>query len=137
MYMAFPGDDTADIRLGCQNYGFGIFDKGDESKVLAAKEFIKYFCAGEGAPAAVRATNNFPADTTIVGTYEGHEAEAILNEYNANMLPLAGDYYQGTVGWAEARTNWWNMLQEVGASDGSIEAITEIVNTRCDMANGK
>ena len=54
-----------------------------------------------------------------------------------NMLPLAGDYYQGTIGWAEARTNWWNMLQEVGASDGSIEAITEIVNARCDMANGK
>ena len=137
MYMAFPGDTTADIRLGCQNYGFGIFDKGDESKVLVAKEFIKYFCAGEGAPAAVRATNNFPADTTITGTYVGHEAEEILNEYNANMLPLAGDYYQGTTGWAEARTNWWNMLQEVGASDGSVEAITEIVNTRCDMANGK
>ena len=137
MYMAFPADDPADIRLGCQNYGFGIFDKGDESKVLAAKEFIKYFCAGEGAPAAVRATNNFPADTTIVGTYVGHESEEILNDYNANMLPLAGDYYQGTTGWAEARTNWWNMLQEVGASDGSIEAITEIVNTRCDMANGK
>ena len=137
MYMAFPADNTADIRLGCQNYGFGIFDKGDESKVLAAKEFIKYFCAGEGAAAAVRATNNFPADTTITGTYVGHEAEAILNEYNANMLPLAGDYYQGTIGWAEARTNWWNMLQEVGASDGSVEAITEIVNTRCDMANGK
>ena len=137
LYMAFPGDTTADIRLGCQNYGFGIFDNGDESKVLAAKEFIKYFCAGEGAPAAVRATNNFPADTTIVGTYEGHEAEAILNEYNATMLPLAGDYYQGTTGWAEARTNWWNMLQEVGASDGTIEAITEIVNARCDAANGK
>ena len=137
MYMAFPADDVADIRLGCQNYGFGIFDKGDESKVLAAKEFIKYFCAGEGAPAAVRATNNFPADTTITGVYVGHEAEEILNDYNKNMLPLAGDYYQGTTGWANARTMWWNMLQEVGASDGSVEAITEIVNTRCDMANGK
>ena len=137
MYMAFPGDDTADIRLGCQNYGFGIFAQEDESKIAAAKEFIKYFCAGEGAPAAVRATNNFPADTTITGTYVGHEAEEILNDYNKNMLPLAGDYYQGTTGWAEARTNWWNMLQEVGSSDGSIEAITEIVNARCDMANGK
>ena len=63
--------------------------------------------------------------------------EAILEEYNATMIPLAADYYQVTTGWAEARTNWWNMLQEVGASDGSIEAITEIVNTRCDMANGK
>ena len=137
LFMAFPADDVADIRLGCQNYGFGIFDNGDPARVAAAKEFIKYFCAGEGAPAAVRATNNFPADTTITGTYAGHEAEAILNEYNATMLPLAADYYQVTTGWAEARTNWWNMLQEVGASDGSIEAITEIVNARCDAANGK
>ena len=135
MYMAFPADNTADIRLGCQNYGFGIFDKGDESKVLAAKQFIEYFCKGEGAVAAVRATNNFPADTTITGVYEGQENEAILNEYNKNMLPLAGDYYQGTTNWANARTNWWNMLQEVGASDGSLEAITEIVNNRCDLAN--
>ena len=135
MYMAFPGDTTADIRLGCQNYGFGIFDKGDESKVLAAKQFIEYFCKGEGAVAAVRATNNFPADTTVTGVYEGQENEAILNEYNKNMLPLAGDYYQGTTNWANARTNWWNMLQEVGASDGSLDAITEIVNNRCELAN--
>lgn len=135
LYMAFPADDTSDIRLGCQNYGFGIFDKGDESKVLAAKEFIKYFCAGEGTPAAVRATGNFPADTTVVGTYAGDENEEILNEYNATMLPLAGDYYQGTTGWAEARTAWWNMLQEVGASDGTMETVTEIVNNYVEQAN--
>ena len=108
LFMAFPADDVADIRLGCQNYGFGIFAQEDESKIAAAKEFIKYFCAGEGAPAAVRATNNFPADTTITGTYAGHEAEAILNEYNATMLPLAADYYRSEerrVG-KECRSRW-------------------------------
>lgn len=135
LFMAFPADDASDIHLGCQNYGFGIFDNGDESKVLAAKEFIKYFCAGKGTPAAVRATGNFPADTTVTGTYEGDENEVILNEYNATMLPLVGDYYQGTTGWANARTQWWNMLQQIGASDGSVEAVTEIVNTYCDLAN--
>ena len=137
MFMAFPADSIDEVRLGSQNYGFGIFAGKDESKVLAAKEFIKYFCAGEGAAAAVRAAGFFPADTTVTGVYEGHEAEDILNEYNETMIPLAADYYQVTTGWAEARTNWWNMLQEVGASDGSIEAITEIVNARCDAANGK
>ena len=137
LYMAFPADTTEEIRLGAQNYGFGIFAGKDEAKVAAAKEFIKYFCSGDGAAAAVRAAGFFPADTTVTGVYEGHEMEAILEEYNATMIPLAADYYQVTTGWAEARTNWWNMLQEVGASDGSIEAITEIVNARCDMANGK
>ena len=137
LYMAFPADTTEEIRLGAQNYGFGIFAGKDEAKVAAAKEFIKYFCSGDGAAAAVRAAGFFPADTTVTGVYEGHEMEDILEEYNATMIPLAADYYQVTTGWAEARTNWWNMLQEVGASDGSIEAITEIVNARCDMANGK
>ena len=137
LYMAFPADTTEEIRLGAQNYGFGIFAGKEPAKVAAAKEFIKYFCSGEGAAAAVRAAGFFPADTTVTGVYEGHEMEAILEEYNATMIPLAADYYQVTTGWAEARTNWWNMLQEVGASDGSIEAITEIVNARCDAANGK
>lgn len=137
LFMAFPADSADQVRLGSQNYGFGIFAGKDESKVLAAKEFIKYFCSGEGAAAAVSTAGFFPADTTVTGVYEGHEAEDILNEYNATMIPLAADYYQVTTGWAEARTNWWNMLQEVGASDGSAEAIAEIVNTRCDMANGK
>ncbi len=137
MFMAFPSQNGTDAKLGCQNYGFGIFDNGDESKVAAAKEFIKYFCAGEGAPKAVKATGNFPADTTITGVYVGDEAEDILNEYNATMVPLAGEYYQVTTGWAEARTAWWNLLQQVGASDGSVEAITEIVNTYVDQANGK
>lgn len=137
LFMAFPADDTANIRLGSQNYGFGIFAGKDDATVEACKEFIKYFCSGEGASAAVRASGFFPADTTISDVYSGYETEDILNEYNATMIPLAGDYYQVTTGWAEARTAWWNMLQEVGASDGTVETITEIVNNYCDQANGK
>ena len=53
------------------------------------------------------------------------------------MVPLAADYYQVTTGWAEARTAWWNMLQKVGASDGSVEAISAAVAEYCDQANGK
>ena len=32
------------------------------------------------------------------------------------MLYLC-EYYQITTGWAGARTEWWNMLQRVGAGD--------------------
>ena len=137
LFMAFPGTEEKGVRLGAQNYGFGIFDNGDQAKIDAAKTFIKYFCSGEGAADAVRAAGFFPADTSITGTYEGHEAEAILNEYNETMVPLAADYYQVTTGWAEARTAWWNMLQKVGASDGSVEAISAAVAEYCDQANGK
>ena len=39
---------------------------------------------------------------------------SIMNDYTT-LMPLLGDYYQVTAGWAEARTQWWNMLQQVGA----------------------
>ena len=43
----------------------------------------------------------------------------------------------GAPGWAEARTAWWNMLQAVGSSDGSVEAITAAVDQYVNQANGK
>ena len=37
--------------------------------------------------------------------------------------------------WAQARTSWWNMLQKVGASDGSEAAIKAAVDQFCAEAN--
>ena len=34
-----------------------------------------------------------------------------------------GDYYQVTSGWADARTAWWNMLQEVGRGEDVAKAV--------------
>ena len=59
-----------------------------------------------------------------------------MAEYNV-LMPLLGDYYQVTTGWAEARTQWWNMLQKVGASDGSEAAIKAAVEEFVNKANGK
>ena len=36
-----------------------------------------------------------------------------MAEYN-KLMPYLGDYYQVTGGWAQARTSWWNMLQDIG-----------------------
>ena len=80
--------------------------------------------------------------TPDVDTAEGTDLSniwsdnAIMAEYNV-LMPLLGDYYQVTTGWAEARTCWWNMLQKVGASDGSVDAITAAVNEYVNQANGK
>jgi multiple sugar transport system substrate-binding protein len=46
-------------------------------------------------------------------------------------MPFLGDYYQVTSGWAEARTAWWNMLQQVGAGAD----VTEAVAAFCETAN--
>ena len=135
MFMAFPSDDAAKLQGGI--WGFGIFDNGDAAKIEAAKTFIKYFCDSEATAAAVKAANYFAVRETAEGADLSTiwADNAIMAEYNV-LMPLLGDYYQVTTGWAEARTAWWNMLQAVGASDGSVESITAAVELYVGQANG-
>ena len=134
-FMAFPSEGTPALQGGI--WGFGIFNNGDDAKIEAAKTFIKYMCDSEHTVDAVRASNFFAARSAAEGTdlstvWADNE---IMNEYT-KLMPFLGDYYQVTTGWAAARTAWWNMLQQVGASDGSVEAITAAVNEFCAQANG-
>ena len=134
-FMAFPCDETPALQGGI--WGFGIFNNGDEGKIEAAKTFIKYMCDSEHTVDAVRASNFFAArsaaeGTDLTGVWADNE---IMNEYT-KLMPYLGDYYQVTTGWAAARTAWWNMLQQVGASDGSVEAISAAVAEFCGQANG-
>ena len=136
LFLAFPSDSEPKLQGGI--WGFGIFDNGDAAKIAAAKEFVKYFCDSAATVDAVRAANYFAVRDLAEGTdlstiWDDNE---IMAEYNV-LMPLLGDYYQVTTGWAEARTCWWNMLQKVGASDGSVDAITAAVNEYVNQANGK
>ena len=137
VFMAFPSESgTAKLQGGI--WGFGIFDNGDAAKIDAAKTFIKYMCDSEHTVDAVRASNFFAARSAAEGTdLSGVWADnEIMNEYT-KLMPMLGDYYQVTTGWAAARTAWWNMLQQVGASDGSEAAISAAVADFCGQANGK
>ena len=132
VFMSFPAED-GNAKLCGGIWGFGIFDNGDDAKVAAAKEFIKYFCDGDGTAAAVKAANYFAVrdnagGNDISGIWADNE---IMNEYN-KLMPYLGDYYQVTTGWAEARTAWWNMLQQIGAGADVTEAVTAF----CEAANG-
>ena len=115
VFMSFPAEGDAKLCGGI--WGFGIFDNGDEAKIAAAKEFVKYFCDGEGTVPAVKAStyfavrNNAGDGIDLTGVWADN---AIMNEYT-KLMPLLGDYYQVAPKWAEARTAWWNMLQRVGA----------------------
>lgn len=51
-----------------------------------------------------------------------------MSDYSTLMQYL-GDYYQVTPGWAEARTAWWNMLQQVGSGADVQTAVDEFVGT--------
>ena len=129
--MAFPSDDGVPELCG-GIWGFGIFDNGSEAKIEAAKTFIKYFADGEGTPDAIKASGFSPARSMAEGQdlTQLFADDPITTEY-MKLLPMGGDYYQVVPGWAEARTAWWNMLQQVGAGADVTEAVTAF----CAAAN--
>ena len=130
-FLSFPSQD-GNSKLQGGIWGFGIFDNGDQARIDAAKQFIKYMCDSAHTVDAVKAARYFAVRTTAEGTdLTGIWADnAIMNEYT-KLMPYLGDYYQVTTGWAGARTEWWNMLQEVGAG----QDITASVAAHAATAN--
>ena len=127
--MAFPCDVTPVLQGGI--WGFGVFNNGDEARIEAAKTFIKFMSEDDAQyTKAVEATNFAPV-RALDGVYAGDE---LFTEYSV-MNPMMGVYYQITKGWAIARTEWWNMLQRVMDTDGSVEAILAEMTVAQDAAN--
>ena len=93
--------------------------------------FLKFLTEDDAVYAKVVEATNFQPVREVPGVYEGNE---LMAEY-AMFNPLMGDYYQITKGWTTARTEWWNMLQRVGDSDGSVEAILAEMTAAQDAAN--
>ena len=131
MFMAMPSPGGTDAQLQGGIWGFGIFDNGDSARIEAAKQFIKYFCDSEATAQAVTAASYFPVRGDLEGAWT---QDSIMEEYNC-LMGLIGDYYQVTDRWSEARTAWWNMLQEVSVSNGSEAAITQIVQQYTNQVN--
>ena len=122
-FMSFPSED-GNSKLQGGIWGFGIFDNGDQARIDAAKQFIKFMCDSAHTVDAVKAARYFAVRTTAEGTdLSGIWAdEPIMAEYT-KLMPYLGDYYQITTGWAAARTAWWNMLQAVGTGDDVAAAV--------------
>ena len=130
VFMSFPSE-TGESKLQGGIWGFGVFDNGDAARIDAAKKFISYMAdSEEGTPAAVKASTYFTVRDTVNGAdLTGLYADnAIMNEYT-KLMPFLGDYYQVTAGWAEARTAWWNMLQQIGSGVDVADAVAEFTAT--------
>ncbi len=122
--MNFPSPDGTPILQG-GIWGLGIFNNGDQGKIDAAKQFVKWMCDSEHAADAAKISNFFSARSAAEGTDLSNifADNAIMTEYNKVILPNLGDYYQITSGWAGARGEWWAMLQEVGNGDDIATAV--------------
>lgn len=122
--MAFP-TESGDPQLQGGIYGFGIFDNGDEAKIEAAKTFIDFMANDETQVVESVKASSFWAVKDIGNIYEGNE---LMTEYST-FIQYMGDYYQVVGGWAEARTAWWNMLQQIGSGTDIATAVEEFVTT--------
>lgn len=128
--MAFPSEDGVPELAG-GIYGFGIFNNGNDEKIQAAKQFIQYVCDDETqGPKSVVASGFFPVHSSFGNVYQGTADEDRMTTFSSFMQYL-GDYYNVTPGWADQRTAWWNMLQQIfGGTD-----VKEAVNTYVDTCN--
>ena len=126
MFVAFPSPNGTDTKLQGGIWGFGVFNNGDAAKIEASKTFIKYMCDSAATADAVKTANYFAVRDHAEGTDLSSiwSDNDIMAEYNV-LMPLLGDYYQVTSGWAEARTQWWNMLQQVGAGQPVANVVSE------------
>ena len=136
VFMSFPSE-TGESKLCGGIWGFGIFDNGDDARVDAAKQFIKYMCDSEHTAEAVKTANYFAVRDTAEGAdLSGIWADnEIMAEYT-KLMPYLGDYYQVTAGWAQARTSWWNMLQDIGEGADVTETVTTFMNEANAAAAG-
>ena len=124
VYMCFPTQEGKAPEEGSGVWGLGAFNTGDEARIAAAKEFIKYMCDSENCSQAGDISNFFSCRSMAEGV-EIKSSNPLLVEYYSKMMPYMGEYYQITNGWAGARTEWWNMLQRVGAGDDIAETVAK------------
>lgn len=130
--VAFPSEDGVPELCG-GIWGFGIFDNGDAAKIDAAKAFIKFVCDdAEQGPKSVALTGFFPVRASFGNIYAGTEDEERMTMY-ASFAQWLGDYYNVTLGWAEQRTAWWNLLQQIFSGEDVQTAADNYVTT-CNEA---
>ena len=136
VFMSFPSQ-TGESLLQGGIWGFGVFNNGDQTKIDAAKKFIKYMCDSEHTAEAVRTASYFAVRDTADGAdlTTVWSDNAIMNEYT-KLMPFLGDYYQVTKGWAQARTSWWNMLQDIGEGADIAKTVETFMN-EANTAAGK
>ncbi len=136
--MLFPSDDGKTELCG-GIWGFGVFDNGDQTKIDAAKTFIDFICNDpDQVNESVKASTYFPVRPTLTGIYDGTETADTMNTFSTYFMPSMGDYYQVVPGWAEARTEWWNMLQRIGTGgDVATEVATFVENANAAAGAGQ
>lgn len=118
--MAFPSEDKEPTLQG-GIWGLGVFDNGDEARIEAAKAFIRFVAENDTEYSKATLISTYWPVRDLPGIYDNDE---IMKEYGI-FTKYMGDYYQVTPGWSKVRTEWWHMLQSIGAGEDIAGAVKE------------
>ncbi|MBQ3548311.1 MAG: carbohydrate ABC transporter substrate-binding protein [Oscillospiraceae bacterium] len=116
-YMYYPSA-TEEHTLPGEIWGMCLFHNGDEARLAAAKQFVKFFADGEGTASAVRAAGSYP----VRNTAEGNDLtklwvnNTVMDEYGM-MLTSLGEDESITPNWPVARSEWYKLLQRLGQEE--------------------
>ena len=129
--LPFPSEDGKPSLEYLVN-GFCVFDNGDAAKAEAAKTFIQFVCDdATWGPQNVVRTGAFPVRTSFGNLYPDDAERELLAKFTA----FYGPYYNTMDGFANMRTEWWNMLQAVtGGEDVQTVADKAVEASNAGMA---
>jgi multiple sugar transport system substrate-binding protein len=89
--------------------GIGVFDNGDAAKIDAAKKLTDFIVNDKSvAKANLISTGGFSVRTSQKGLYADKESK-----FAESMVQYLGTYYNAVPGFAEMRTYYFPMLQQV------------------------
>lgn len=89
--------------------GIGVFDNGDADKIAAAKKLVDFIANDKDSfKENLISTGGFSVRSSVTGLYDNAEAK-----YAESMIKYLGTYYNQVPGFAEMRTHYFPMLQQV------------------------
>lgn len=109
----FPSDDGVP-ELEYLINGFCVFNNNNTAKAAAAKKFVQFLCSDTQN---VIQTGAFPVRTSMGNLYSNKklasDAIGLDMDLLAKFTKYYGTYYNTMNGFANMRTEWWNMLQYI------------------------
>lgn len=116
--MFYPTDQEQALLPG-EVWGLSVLSQGDEARTEAAMAVARHLLRNRTA------CDSLYALTGHYGVAPVTDSEDVWTDFTAAM----GPYVQDAPGWAIARSQWWQMLQRIGAGgDPALEADTFCTN---------
>lgn len=126
-YVNFPSVDNAGYYSSFTS-GFGVFDNGDEKKIKAAKDFIKYIYESEWLDYSA---GSIPASNKVSEKYS-KDLKYLEKYINNDGTPV--NFTSDNPNWSGVRKVFHTHIQDLLYGEKSPETIAEEIDSDCNFA---